>query len=81
MNEKQYLRAQLEEVKIELIEQGCQTVGDAMKRNEEAFGRMVDLCLALGHTWSADVLFVAGEIKRRQREQGHDPSEAIQVPQ
>jgi len=65
MQQEGYLRAQLEEVKIRLIDQGCQTIGDAMRRDEEAFVRLVDICLVLGYGFSDEVLLVAREMKCR----------------
>lgn len=56
MEQEEQLRAQLEEVKIQLLDQGCKTIRDAIKRDEEAFVQMVDICLALGDSFSDEVM-------------------------
>jgi hypothetical protein len=66
---EEQLRLQLEETKVQLLDQGCQTVRDAIKRDEEAFVRLVDVSLELGFGWSDDVLLLAREIKLRIEEE------------
>ncbi len=58
--ERQVLRLQLEELKIQLLDQGCTKLQDAARRDHETFVQVVRVCLLLGYTFSSEVLEMAG---------------------
>lgn len=43
--ERQALRPQLEELRIQLIDQGCTTLRDAIRRDHETFVQLIEVCL------------------------------------
>ncbi|MBA2679090.1 MAG: hypothetical protein H0U76_11930 [Ktedonobacteraceae bacterium] len=59
--EKRAYRQQMEEYKIALIDQGCKTLRDAARRDHETFVQLIDVCMLLGHTFSDEVLDIAGK--------------------
>jgi len=61
--ERQALRQELEELKIQLIDQGCTKLRDAAKRDYETFVQVVQVCLLLGYTFSDEVIEIAGVSK------------------
>ena len=58
--ERQALRLELEELKIQLIDQGCQKLRDAAKRDYETFVQLIVVATRLGMTFSGEVLEIAG---------------------
>lgn len=62
--EKQALRLELEELKIQLIDQGCTQLRDASRRDHETFVQLIEVAVRLGNTFSDEVLEDAGLKKR-----------------
>lgn len=62
--ERQALRQELEELKIQLIDQGCKKLRDAARRDHETFVQLIEVAVRLGNTFSDEVLEDAGLKKR-----------------
>ena len=66
--ERQALRLQKEELRIQLIDQGCKTLRDAFRRDYETCVQFVEVGTRLGKTYSDEVLEIAG-LKEKQRDE------------
>ena len=58
--ERNQLRAQFYELKIQLIDQGCKTLRDAVSRDYETFVQLVRIGIQLKCPFTDEVLEVAG---------------------
>ncbi len=67
--ERQALRLHKEELKIQLIDQGCRTLCDAARRDHETFVQLIEVSRRLGTTYTDDVLERAGLQKEKQSDE------------
>ena len=67
--ERRELRLHKEELKVQLIDQGCKTLRDAFRRDYETCVQFVALGMRLGKTYSDEVLEIAGLKEETQRDE------------
>ena len=67
--ERQALRLHKEELRIQLIDQGCKALRDAFKRDYETCVQLIEVGTRLGTTYSDEVLEIAGLKKELQRDE------------
>ena len=67
--ERRELRLHKEELKVQLIDQGCKTLRDAFRRDYETCVQFGALGMRLGKTYSDEVLEIAGLKEETQRDE------------